>query len=314
MIRRLRQGVNRFTVTALAAVVAGGVGLTVPALAGNAPAVDDQTSSGQRSCLIVDTDVGLDDFRALATVVPQRKPRAVVVTEGIAGVRKGATAVSMFLGSRSDTPRVVLGLASDTPPAYDWLPAARAGAERINNFLHSAVPFSGSTDRMVSDVLSSVSDCSRVDVLVLGPWTSYNKYAPYLGSRAHVVASGRPYAENNPDNFNCEYDLPACRAAVSVLREARSAVFVDLPAPGSDLTYDPTEAWVARFEQSGMPGVLRSALRVDPSQWLGTRLWDDAAALYLLSPDKFTWRGRHLEPAVSEYTFRDLLVSAINCG
>jgi hypothetical protein len=327
MVRRLTSVLNRYSITALAVVV-GGTGLGIPALAGDEPSgqsskqVSEQASmaqteaepSGHRSCLLVDTDVGLDDFRALATLLPQRRPRAVVVTEGIAGVRKGSTAVSMFMASRSDTAPVIPGLASATPPPYDWLPVARAGAERINNYLHAAVPFKGSTDRLVHDVLSSVRDCSRVDVLVLGPWTSYNKYAPYLGSRAHVVASGRPFAENNPDNFNCEYDLPACRKAVDVLERARSAVFVDLPAPGDPLTYDPTEAWVARFETSGMPGLLRTALQVDPSQWLGTRLWDDAAGLYLLAPGKFTRRGKHLEPAVPEDVFRNLLVAAVNHG
>jgi hypothetical protein len=310
VVRRVKQGVGRFSVTALALVM-GGMGLGIPTLTADEPAADEPDGH-QQACLIVDTDVGLDDYRAVATLLPARDVRAVVVTEGIAGVQRGSTAVSMFLASRGATPPVVPGLASAMPPAYDWLPAARAGAERMNNFLHAAVPFGRSPDRLTRDVGAAVRGCVRVDVLVLGPWTSYLRYASALGSNVHVVASGRPLVENNPDNFNCEYDLAACRSAVTVLGYARSVVFVDLPPVGADLTYDPTEAMVAQFEQAGMPGLLRAALQVDPSQWLGTRLWDDAAALYLLAPGKFEPVGRHVEPAVSEEVFRALLIKAVN--
>lgn len=307
IVRRVKQGLSRYSVTALALVM-GGIWLGVPTFAADEPDTSYQT------CLIVDTDVGLDDYRAVATLLPKREVRAVVVTEGIAGVQGGSSAASMFLASRGKTPAVIPGLASTAPKAYDWLAAARAGAERMNNFLHAAVPFGGSADRMTRDVGTAVRGCYRVDVLVLGPWTSYVRYASALGTNVHVVASGRPLAENNPDNFNCEYDLPSCHSAVTVLRSARSVAFVDLPAMGTDLTYDPTEPMVAAYELAGMPGLLRAALQVDPSQWLGTRLWDDAAALYLLMPWKFVPVGRHLEPAVSEGTFRSLLISAVNFG
>jgi hypothetical protein len=298
---------GRLSVTALALAV-GWVGICVPTLAADQPAAD------QRACLIVDTDVALDDYRALAVVLPERDVRAVVVTEGISGVAGGSTAISMFLASRGVTPPVIPGLASQTPPAYDWLPAVRAGAERMNNFLHAAVPFGGDPDRLTREIRAAVRGCVRVDVLALGPWTSYLRYVPELGTDVHVVASGRSFAENNPDNFNCEYDLPACRDAVAALNRGRGAVFVDLPPAGAELTYDPTEAMVAQFDQAGMPGLLRAALQVDPAQWLGTRLWDDAAALYLLAPQKFAPQGGHLEPAVPEDEFRALLVRAINAG
>jgi hypothetical protein len=308
MPRRVK-GLRQFSIAAVA-LVTGGIGFVVPTLTAGQPA--EQQAGYPQTCLIVDTDVGLDDYRAIATLLPKRDVRAFVVTEGIAGVRGGSTAVSMFLASRSDTPPVIPGLSSATPPSYDWLPAARAGAERMNNYLHSAVPFGGTPDRLTRDVGAAVRGCARVDVLVLGPWTSYLRYASALGSDVHVVASGRSFEENNPDNFNCEYDLPACRNAVTALKSVRSAVFVDLPTPGADLTYDPTEPMVARFEQVGMPGLLRAALQVDPTQWLGTRLWDDAAALYLIAPQAFATSGGHLEPTVSEDAFRDLLVAAVN--
>jgi len=69
---------------------------------------------------------------------------------------------------------------------------------------------------------------------------------------------------------------------------------------------------IERLAQSGMPGVLRAALLLDPTQWLGTRLWDDTAALYLLEPQDFAVNGAHLEPALNEETWRRRLVKAIN--
>src|SRR5689334_12808821 len=91
-------------------------------------------------CLVIDTDGGLDDFRAFAVVLPQRELRAVVVTEGIASVSRGSTAIALFLASAPSSAPVIPGLAAATPPAYDWLPDVRAGAERINGFLAQAVP------------------------------------------------------------------------------------------------------------------------------------------------------------------------------
>lgn len=295
----MKDRLGRFSVAALALAV-GWLGLGTPA--------DDRPAANPRACLVVDTDVGLDDYRALAVLLPAREVRAVVVTEGISSVQGGATAVSMFLSSGGPTPPVLPGLAAEAPPAYDWLPSARAGAERVNGFLAEAVPFGGDPDRLAGDLRASVRGCARVDVLVLGPWTSYLRYAHALGRNTRVVASGRSFAENNPDNFNCEYDLAACRTATADRRIA----FVDLPPAGAEPTYDPTEAMVARFERAGLPGLLRAALLVDPGQWLGTRLWDDAAASYLVAPRAFERRGGHLEPAVPEDEFRDLLVEAVN--
>jgi len=271
--------------------------LVVAGLGGTAPAADPT------SCLVVDTDVGVDDYRALAVVAPARDIRAVVVTEGISGVANGATAVSMFLAGSGVRPPVLPGLASAHPPAYDWLPPVRAAAERMNNFLGAAVPARGTPDRLAAGVRAAVRGCGRVEVLVLGPWTSYPRYAAALGGQPRIVASGRSFAENNPDNFNCEYDLAACRTA------PRGVTYVDLPASPA---YDPTEAMVARFGRTGLPGLLKAVLLADPSQWLGTRLWDDTAALSLVRPGAFALRGGHLEPVVGAAALRDLVVASVN--
>lgn len=323
MMRRVRPGL-RWVSVAAAALVTGTVAIAAPVLVANQPSSEPvaQAASGgtttpqlERGCTVVDTDAGLDDFRALAVLLPGRDVRAVVLTEGVAGVQNGATAVSMFLASRGVTPPVITGLASANPPDYDWLPAARAGAERLDNYFHDAVSFGGDPSRLKHDVGAALTGCTRVELLVLGPWTSYLKYVYNLGSRVDVVVSGLSFAENNSDNFNCDYDIAACKAAVPLLKaNAKSTAYVELPPAGDPLTYDPTEAWVAQFEGTGMPGLLRTALQVDPSQWLGTRLWDDAAALFVLAPGNFRKVGGHYSPAVSETTFRTLLANAINAG
>jgi hypothetical protein len=326
MLRVSRTRLGRVAVTTLA-MVAGGLGVAIPTLAGDradtaAPQATTQvaagattTSGGSGTCLIVDTDLGLDDYRAIAALLPSRSVRAFVVTEGISGVQNGAMALSMFLASRGQTQPVIPGLASATPPPYDWLPAAREGAERLDNYFAATVPFGRSSDKMIRDLDAALYGCNRVDVLALGPWTSFVRYAYELGSNVNVVASGRPFVENNPDNFNCEYDIASCRTAAGLLRYARSAVFVDLPPAGDTLTYDPTLEMVQRFNRTGMPGLLRTALQVDTTQWLGsTRLWDDAATLYMLVPSAYARRGQHVEPIVSETTFRNLLVNAINAS
>jgi hypothetical protein len=69
---------------------------------------------------------------------------------------------------------------------------------------------------------------------------------------------------------------------------------------------------IAHFTHTGMPGLLQAALQTDPTQWLDTRLWDDAAALYLLTPHAFTQEGQHLLPATPENEFRAQEVNAIN--
>jgi inosine-uridine nucleoside N-ribohydrolase len=305
-LRNVVSSTLRSFVTAV--LLAGLTGMSNPAWSGDAGDRDHRAT-----CLVIDTDVATDDFRAFAVLFPHRDLRAVVVTEGIASVPRGSTAISLFLASGQSLAPVIPGLAAAAPPAYDWLPAARAAAERINGFLAESVPFAAAADDLNLALARALRHCARVEVLVLGPWSSFVRYAPMLRPLIRrVVASGRPLAENHPDNFNCVYDQPACDAADKLLRRFRTVVWVDLPADGA--SYPPTQEMVDELGGAGMPGVLRAALNADPSQWLGTRLWDDAAALYLLAPGLFVENGAHLEPAVGEETLRDALVNAINSG
>jgi inosine-uridine nucleoside N-ribohydrolase len=279
--------------------------------AGPAWAGDDNDRHSQQSCLLVDTDVATDDFRAFGVLFPNRDLRAVVVTEGISSVPKGSTAIAVFLASGQSSASVIPGLAAAAPPIYDWLPAAREAAERINNLLRASVPIAANPNKLKLSLLKALRNCQRVDVLVLGPWSSFVEYAPMLRPLIHrVVASGRPVSENNPDNFNCVYDQPACDRAAKLLRTVHRAVWVDLPSDGT--SYPPTQGMVNELVEAGLPGFLRAALNADPGQWAGTRLWDDTAAFYLLAPNQFKRNGAHFEPAIDENTLRSELVKATN--
>jgi inosine-uridine nucleoside N-ribohydrolase len=281
-----------------------------PVMAGAEPA--DSRSGG--ACLLVDTDVALDDLRALAELLPQRTPTAIVVTEGISSVPRGSTAVATYLGASQAGIPVIQGDAASSPPNYSWLPPVRADDEVLNGFLASPVAASRSSDDVANAVREATRRCDAVDVLALGPWTSFVHYAPALGTRLHrVVASGRPIQETNPDDFNCEYDLASCRAADVLVRATPNPVWVDLSTDDSpNPSYAPTQATVNTYNLTGLPGVLRALLNLDPSQWLTTRLWDDSAALYLLDPNAFAPHGGHLEPAVDAATLRALEIQAVN--
>jgi inosine-uridine nucleoside N-ribohydrolase len=293
----------------VAGLLTGLVGLC----AGPAWGGDNEQRHGRQTCLVVDTDVATDDFRAFAVLFPHRDLRAVIVTEGIASVPRGSTAIALFLASGQSLAPVIPGLAAAAPPAYDWLPAARAAAERINGFLAAAVPFAASPNKLKLALAAALRGCHRVDVLVLGPWSSFVHYGPMLRPLIRrVVASGRPVAENNPDNFNCVYDQPACDKAARLLRTVRAAVWVDLPADG--ISYPPTQEMVNQLAGAGMPALLRAALNADPSQWLGTRLWDDTAALYVLAPEHFKPIGAHVEPVIDEEALRGEWVKAVNAS
>ena len=65
----------------------------------------------RRTCLVIDTDVATDDFRAFAVLFPHRELRAVVVTEGISSVARGSTAIALFLASGQSLAPVIPGLA-----------------------------------------------------------------------------------------------------------------------------------------------------------------------------------------------------------
>src|SRR5262249_4387185 len=137
---------KRWVRLTIAALSIGLIGLCA------APVWARDHAHSRQACLVVDTDVATDDFRAFAVLFPQVDLRAVVVTEGISSVPGGSTAIALFLASGQSFAPVIPGLAAEKPPAYDWLPDARKAAERMNNFLRDSVPFSGNPNKLKLDL------------------------------------------------------------------------------------------------------------------------------------------------------------------
>lgn len=286
----------------------------LPNQAGAQDRIDNQASlKHDRTCLIVDTDVALDDLRAFAALLPSRAIKAVVVTEGVSSVPQGTTAIALYLAAANPTVPILQGNAAAQPANYDWLPAVRDNNERLNGFLASAVPAATPKASIADEVDRVTHNCDSVEVLALGPWTSFVQYSPVLvGRLKQVIASGRPIQEVTPDDFNCFYDMASCRQADAILRNVSKTVWVDLPTDSSaNPSYAPTTEMINALQTNGLPGLLRTLLNLDPSQWLTTRMWDDSAVLYMLYPTSFTTRGAHLEPVVNEVKLRNLWLDAV---
>ena len=272
---------------------------------------------GADACVLVDTDVALDDFRAIAALIRTVRVVGVVTTEGISTPERGAMAVAHLLAA-ADTEQpipILVGAASPEPSKESWLPEVRANAERLNGFLAAAIPMPGRPQVLADEVERLVAPCRDVRVLVLGPWTSFIRYQPRLaGKLRQVVTQGLPLADVPADKspgFNCRYDLAACRQINETLRPTGLAVWVDVPRNVTP-PYAPTPEMIEQLVQKGLPGTIRALLLTNRDAWKDAMMWDDSAALYLLRPDRFGPQGAHQEPVVPPAEIRDLWLNATN--
>lgn len=287
----------------------------------SACAVDRQRTQtpGAESCLLVDSDAAIDDFRAITALMPTGRVAAIVATAGVASPERGASAIAHLVAASPRTAGVplVIGASSTAPSPESWLPAARANAERLNRYLAEAIPFASDTWPMEDKVAALVAGCAELRVVVIGPWTSFVRYAGRLGpALRQVIAQGLPLEDvpaGRPPGFNCRYDLAACRQAHEILRAAKLGIWVDVPR-GVTPAYAPDAEMLSSLAGSGLVGTLAAALRANTDGWKDTLLTDDAAALYVLRPELFAVKGGHVEPTLSPEDFRRLWVAAANAG
>ena len=191
----------------------------------------------------------------------------------------------------------------------------RANAERLNGFLAAAVPMPGRLQILADEIERLVGSCSDVRVLVLGPWTSFLRYHPRLTRKLRqVVTQGLPLADVPAGRllgFNCRYDLAACRQVNETLRPTGGAVWVDVPRNVTP-AYAPTPEMVEQLAAKGLPGTVRALMYANRDAWKDALMWDDAAALHLLHPDRFAPKGAHQEPTASPADVRTLWLNATN--
>ena len=322
-----------------AALLALGASAALPAVAAE-PAV-------QRNCIVIDSDGGLDDFRAVATLAPTGRIAAIVMTEGLARPTEGAAAMRAFLDRSGKSIPVLAGAAANPDRGYAADPrlgAWRTNTERLNGVLPepAAAQSAPEAPEAPTDIGFSLrrytASCTTISLLVIGPWTSFMRYAAdVLGRIDRLVAQGRPYPDElggEPNGFNCLYDLPACYTAHDLLmgRQLRAgrrlrADWVDIPngpercgeaEPGVGkngipiYAFSPAEAWFDPMAKAGgMASIVAEVMRNNLEGLKETSLWDDLVALYLLNRDVFVQRGGHFEPCVPSDTIRAMLTEAM---
>lgn len=289
-----------------------------------APREDAQDAS----CVLIDTDADIDDFRAMPAVIANRDVRAIVVTGGAADARQGATAVAKLFATPGQTsiPVIVGASAIDSPlSSAPWLQPIREAMATANGYLSGPTLAADYTRRgLISGVRDALRGCTSAEVLIIGPFTSFVRYSPKVREViSSVVMQGKPI-EGDPTqrpgstSFNCGYDEASCRTAFSQLRGLRPA-WVDVPR-GVTPAYQPTMASVDELRQEGMPGALRTALKTTLWTWEpgslspgnASLLWDDSAAIFLLDREGYARVGGHWEPTISPEELRQRWVRAVN--
>ena len=292
----------------------------------------------QARCIVVDSDAGLDDMRAIAALVSTGQIAAIVVTEGIARTEQGAGAIEELLKRGGISLPVVPGRSPSLARTHEEQPnlaAWRANAERLDGLLPEPVkPTNSVPDDIGAKLVELTRHCRHVSLIVIGPWTNFMFYGPLLLEKIdRVIVQGRPdpdEIEGEPSGFNCTYDLESCLAAFDMLAGRRlrrdrrlKAVWVDIPhspegcgmaepgvAPTGErvFAFSPTVSWYADLESAGGMGpVIADLLKANPDGWSKTSLWDDLTVLYVRRPDLFKAGGGHLEPCIPAETARKLL-------
>jgi inosine-uridine nucleoside N-ribohydrolase len=294
------------------------------------------TAVAAQRCIVIDTDAALDDYRAISALASTGQIAAIVVTEGIARGPEGAGAMEKFLNRAGLSIPVLVGAAPRRERGYnpsEELQEWRSNAERLNGLLSTAERSLSNIE--ISDALRPhVGMCDQITLLIIGPWTSFIRYAPeFLSKVDQIVAQGRPFPDElggEPAGFNCVYDKDSCMAAFDLLigRQKRTgkrlrASWVDIPngpdicgtaEPGIDVrgdrqfVFSPSISWAGDLERAGgIAKVVADMLRANAKGFEKTSLWDDLAALFILRPVVFGVRGGHLEPCISAQSARELL-------
>ncbi len=269
------------------------IGMALAGSLGHAAAAAPAAAPQIPSCTLIDTDFDLDDLMAIPLVIGERHVAAIVVTEGVVKADIGAAALARLIAEPQQRQLpVLIGAATQVPDAVidrQWgyfLPDSRRmmhrglglGLPELPPQLQPQMPAGAFNGQQVQDALAS---CQQVDVLLLGPYSSFVGYSPLIRQKiGQVVIMGKRYPGDGagagvgtPSKlpFNCSYDLAACRqAAAEQLPELRHA-FVDVPrtpfdgAAGSprgheQQVYGPTLAMVQGLAPVGLPNTLRQAL------------------------------------------------------
>ena len=310
------------------------------------------------SCTLIDTDFDLDDMMAIPLVMGNRHVAAILVTEGVVKADIGAAALARLIAEpqQRHVP-VIIGAATQVPDAVidrqwgDFLPDSRRLMHHgLGLGLPELMPNPAAGAFNAQLVQDALAPCQQVDVLLLGPYSSFVGYSPLIRHKiGQVVIMGQREKAQAPGvviktSFNCGYDLPACRKAATEQLPGLRHAFVDVPRTPIDSSprnlerqvYGPTLAMVEGLAPTGLPNTLRQALMGKaPTGSLGeavpaadywaidcclrrigkSLLWDQMAALYMVYPELFTAVGGpdgHFETHLSPQAIRQVWTDATN--
>jgi inosine-uridine nucleoside N-ribohydrolase len=255
-----------------------------------APALASLAHAASKVPVIVDTDMALDDARALALLARASSLElvAVLTSDGGSSPCEGASRVHRLLDrlGRGGTP-VGVGEPLAAPP-----PAWRSVSTLLDD--------PGSGDAPACDSLPGASKLARqaidrsisaVTWVALGPMTnlaSLLERPPRLEGRIRAIYYSGDLAKAEPPDWNTAHDR---RAAGAVLgagvpiylvppREAEAALPLDASLLGAIAGVDsPAARWISRLHADPrMPRIVADG---------DTGPWDDAVALALLEPTAF---------------------------
>ena len=244
----------------------------------------------RRGPVIVDTDMALDDARALALLAraPSLELLAVLTSDGGSSPCEGASRVHRLLG-RLDRSGVPVGVGAPLPaPAPPW----RENSRMLDEL--------GSGEAPACDALPGALELARrvlehsdspVTWVALGPMTNLAALLerhPELGSRLHAVyySGDRPDAE--PTDWNTARDRNAAAAVLAAgvpihlvpPRDAEAALPIDASLLEAVAAVDsPAAWWISRLHAEPQVQRLVAEGHAGP--------WDDAVALALLEPAAF---------------------------
>ncbi|MBX7449433.1 nucleoside hydrolase [Mycolicibacterium sp. 3033] len=316
----------------LAAVV-----IATAALASSALVAPPHSRADPDACVVIDTDLDIDDMMSIPMVVGIRHVAAVVTTEGFTTSELGAAATGRLLAEPEQrTIPVILGAGigrseADIASSFgDFVLVFRQLMSRLNDFLPAPLPPTPRQDDDVQRVVDAVATCRQVDVLLLGPFTSFVDYGPAIRSKiGRVVISGRPVNADSDleavESFNCSYDRRSCATVFHEQLPGLAHSFVDVPRGDCDLTpnragcegtvYGPTLDMARSLGPTGLPNTLKQIMLNHPNSWAidtwensgyGGRslFWDQSAALELLAPELFRDVGPYRETTLSPADFQ----------
>jgi inosine-uridine nucleoside N-ribohydrolase len=266
------------------------------------------------SCVLIDTDYDIDDMMAIPLVIGNKHVAGIITTEGYTYPTSATAALQKQIpqeGERGIPIIVGSGYSQGGHrdiSAWPWIPYYRNIMNRINGLLPEAVMPALENPNYIQDILSATSHCGKVDVLVIGAFSSFVNYSPRLKEKINsVVITGRPlfpsrYSKNGSKiySFNCEYDMPACQTSFIQLKDMNT-IWVDVPRLDSEPEYSPSLKMVEGLAPRGLPNSLKMSLLSNLHSWEPEQvkienggpggialMWDQSTALYLTNPEIYS--------------------------